>query len=104
MAVVTVTGKTRLIRYQRIARTGQTVEQGRFAHIGAPYQGNSRFHSALLLECDRRQGAVGVENVGNIAEHERACNGSFDLQLAAANDLSINRREQMCIALAIYCQ
>lgn len=30
--------------------------------------------------------------------------GNDQGKLIAANDLSINRREQMCIALAIYCQ
>jgi hypothetical protein len=42
--VLTITGQTRLIGYQRIPATGEPVEQGRFTYIGAPHKGDNRKH------------------------------------------------------------
>ncbi len=44
VAIVAVAGKACKIGHDSVARFGQAVKQGGFAHIGAPDQGNNRFH------------------------------------------------------------
>ena len=43
-AIVAVAGQARVIGHDGIACFGQAVEQGRFADIGAPNEGDDRFH------------------------------------------------------------
>ena len=47
LAIVPVAGQARKVRHDGIAAFGQPIEQGGFAHIGTPDQGQHRFHVLL---------------------------------------------------------
>ena len=68
--VLTVTGKTRLVRNQGIPAAGQAIEQSGLAHIGTANQRDNGKHD-LFRQSQRCEFAIAGQHIQDIIHHQR---------------------------------